>query len=349
MRLDPLRPQPTAAPTRAVDRAAYQAVLEPMLDESLSGEERAEVLDAASAFRLDLLEDLRDHGYAIGYGSGLPVNTGGTHDGKKKRVMISRLSSRTEHRRLILHELAHAIDSRRCDKDASWLRRKVIAPEVHYASQRDERLRALYQDYQLEGAVDNAGQIRDRLLKDAQRGLPLERERWLPSARVKDVLVPGEHETVVHTSEPNTMTSVAIPAVMTAVEMVAASVAFAAFPMAAAPVLALTAITAWSTYASGRELAEERRYDHVSGKVTLPDGSTREVIRDGTREAVETPPPGHSEQRMFSSYALETRKVYEYYAEGVAAYLESPETRERLMRLDPGLHGYIAGQGIEAG
>lgn len=345
------RIQATSQPPASVPlgaSAAYAAAVDGMLDESTRPEERALALEACTAYRLDLVEMLHERGYKIAFKDDMSINTGGLHVETKKEIHVNRKWARNDHKRVLIHEMAHGIDFQRHRDKTTWLSRALWNPAQRYDSQTDPALERLYQQYQLRSAVDVAAHARDEINKFPTAlsrtnyfGRTIENTRGTNEAG---------RETITETSRDDKGGNmrVTIPLVMAALQGAGAvAVGFAA-PLLAPLMAAGAGVALWSSWAGKRELAEERRFDAVSGNVPLANGTTLKVSSEGETRTVETPPAGHKDEYDWSDYAARTRKVIEYYAEAVAFYLASPVLREKLQTMDPDMYAYIKAQGLGA-
>lgn len=325
-----------------------------MLDPSTRPEERARALDAVSSYRLDLMEKLRDREYHIVFRDDMPVNVSGLHVEKKREIHINRKCACTDQKRVLLHEMAHALDFQVQRDQKSWVGR-LAGPARSYASQDDPVLEKLYRQYELRSSVDVAAHARDETAKHP--GMEYVAHRYY-TRTTEDRVIPADkapdgREVVVETTDPGDCgkAKYVVPLVLAGLQAAGTvALTLAAVAPVLAPILAVgTAVGLYSAWAGSREVKEERRFDVMSGDVPLPDGTTRHVSRDEEKGVLETPPAGHRDLHMWSEYATGARKLHEYFAEGVSYYLASPRLREQLQQMDPDMYGYIAGLRLDEG
>jgi hypothetical protein len=336
-------PGPTAEsiPARAPSSEDLAAAL---LAPGTSAAERAEFLAVARAYRPEVLEALLEDGYRVSYTDRLPPHVGGLHDPFRKTVEIAREWEPAPRRRAILHELAHAVDALRFRQKTSWLARHTTAAGRYYATQLDPAIAGLYRDYLARSAVDEALRTRQELLAsrpDSPGPVSITTTggvvRLGPGSSGRSLLE-------VERRVPRQWTRrVVLPALGAAVSLAAA---------VAVPGLALVAGPAavWSLYrlyVGACEVKEAGRFSRVESQVVRKNGESLQVLLQDGRHAVELPSaPG--EEAMFSRWATRSQQVIEYFAEGMASYLESPQERERLRRMDPGFYDYLAGWHVAA-
>lgn len=333
--------QPVGRTTPATRTTALEAMLEP----GMTPAERAEILEVGAAFRPEILEALRADGYRVSYTDRFEATIGGLHDPDRRTVEISRGWETGPRRRAILHELAHAVDSVRYRTGASWLDAHLSLSGHHYASEEDDRLAGLYSDYLVRSAVDDAVVSRDLVLRHAGRTAaePASLGLVQGTQSYDAVFTPAGTDGVAVLATDRTVPKkwlrrTVLPVAALAAGAVAAGTA--ALPLAVAGI-------AWGAARLARglgELREATRFAESSGDVQRKDGRVLRVdVRDG-RQRVEIPAGEAAPEAMWSNWAARARWIPEYFAEGAASYLESPEQRRILEERDPGLFHYMEEQ-----
>ncbi|MEW6281901.1 MAG: hypothetical protein AB1758_25065 [Candidatus Eremiobacterota bacterium] len=340
----------TGGPHRADSgRDGYARALDSMLMERTTSEERADILSALRAYRLEQVERLAAAGYRIGYCL-MPDHQGGVQNGFQKTIQLNphwkgvEVSDPQNRRRAILHEVAHAIDFLDRQDSLSLPGRVLSRFGKVFASQDDPELAQLYRGYIARTAVEAAARLNAEIPDGDSRKFTV-LDRTFAARRG----ISPEGRAQVEQTGPGPyarwLSGARKPALWTALGT-AISLATGLLPVAAGVALVGSGVTLHKLATTLFAARESARFESLDEKVSQADGSLLHVSGQGGRLMVEL--PERVDPATFSLYAAESRKVYEYYAEGVAFYLNSPEEREELRRKDPALYDWIRSRKLAA-
>ncbi|MHB2017869.1 MAG: hypothetical protein ACYCW6_13045 [Candidatus Xenobia bacterium] len=309
-----------SAPSPTSQRAAADALIHG------SPEATQYLEDILSVFPTSTLQHLQQHGLVINVtqGDGPEVNSHGLaklgeynlltrHIDMDESVLMSDHGKTT-----VLHEVSHAIDHMR------GLRAGYHSP----LSEHDGQLRGIFDRWQAMDAVQDACDYADRLSTHGDAvGAQIDDGWGLRNVTYQHV----NHQEVVTIDDKSRH-----PGLMCGVLGGAGLLAGLA---TGNPILAGAgaALGAFGLLRLGlHAAAPTKHYD-----VPLASGGTAEVARKNGHTVVEMPEGSQARTSIFSAYPHRTGKVGEFFAEGCAWYLTSPQKRAELQRDDPEMYRYV--------
>lgn len=308
-----------------------------LIDPNMPAKLAQEAREALLCLNQQALQTLSKGG--VRFFAGAPdSHKGGDYNPWTRKIQLTRPSKAEDLQHLqayVLHEATHALDHIEGRHNLGAVERALTPAWDEFASRRDPKLAQLYQQYVQRSSADLAWHLGQRAQREEQ---PFEVQ--LPCRNYKVQLQGNAPQRLLmeDTQPMESLLASAGPSLTPAALGTSMGLVFtlAGLPLVGLPLLAAGLANAATCV---RWIGEEQR---------LGDFESQGLVSESTRLQADLPLDKPKES-MVTVYATTSRKVHEYFAEGMAEFLRSPDSRQRLLERDPELYAHCQSKGWHSG